>query len=139
MFRNNICKYDEWSLAGYNGYCKIMEVTDGDTVKIGIIRNMHRYVVKLRIHGVDVPETRTSNAVEKQVGLFVKNQVIDHVLHKVVRIRIDKHDKYGRALGDIMMPTNQWLSHWLLCNKFARPYDGGKKSKFDADFYAHIQ
>lgn len=138
LFRNDIHKYNEWTLAGYHGYCKIMEVIDGDTVNIGIIKNMHRFIVKLRISGVDVPETRTKNSHEKQVGLFVKNEVSDHLLHKVVRVRIDKHDKYGRALGDIMMPNNQWLSQWLLCNKFACAYNGGKKKEFAADFYAHI-
>ena len=43
-----------------------------------------------RLTGIDTPEIRTSNHLEKQYGYFVRNQLRNKILNKVVRLKCGK-------------------------------------------------
>ena len=114
---------------------KIVHIYDGDTMHV-VFYEYGQYIKwNCRVMGVDTPEIRTRNAQEKQLGLKVRDLLIDRLLNKIVKIHTDEFDKYGRLLIDVEMPLdplveNQdtiMLSDWLISNNYAYPYEGGTK------------
>lgn len=114
---------------------KIVHIYDGDTMHV-VFYEYGQYIKwNCRIMGVDTPEIRTRNIEEKQLGLKVRDILIDQLLNKIVKIHTDDFDKYGRLLIDVEMPLdpqveNQdsiMLSEWLISNNYAYPYEGGTK------------
>jgi micrococcal nuclease len=83
---------------------KITGVVDGDTIDVDIDLGFNiAYSQRVRLAGIDTPESRTTDKKEKALGLEVKQRLKD-ILAKasVVVIRTQKPDsteKYGRVLG----------------------------------------
>jgi micrococcal nuclease len=110
-------------------------VTDGDTVKCVIdlgwgLTNR----VAVRINGVDCPESRTRRKLEKQAGLVVKAVVVQWLEGKeYLQLHSDNLiGKYaGRCMGNVHWGVSTFrtrdLSIYLLENKLARKYGGGKR------------
>ena len=114
---------------------KIVHIYDGDTMHV-VFYEYGQYIKwNCRVMGVDTPEIRTRNLQEKQLGLKVRDLLIERLLNKIVKIHTDEFDKYGRLLIDVEMPLdpqveNQdsiMLSEWLIANNYAYPYEGGTK------------
>lgn len=95
----------------YEYKCKITRVVDGDTVDVdidlgfGIVLNDER----VRIMGIDTPESRTSDKVEKIFGLAAKER-LKELLGKeaILKTQINKNGedmkgKFGRILGDFIV------------------------------------
>ena len=83
-----------------------------------------------RIVGVDTPEIRTRNKLEKEYGLLVRDKLREKILDKVVTIKCGDFDKYGRLLIDIQERgalAEETVSEWLIKNNYAFKYDGGTK------------
>lgn len=112
---------------------------DGDTIDLWIDLGEKIYLRRtLRIDGIDVPELRSSNEVERDAAAFVAAKVRDwitiispekgdsYVLSKV------KPDKFGRMLGDISI-AGAYLSAHLMALGFARPYHGGERKPWTLD------
>jgi micrococcal nuclease len=84
---------------------EILRVVDGDTVDVLIDLGfdiLHK--TRLRLYGIDAPETRTKDLKEKAAGLKAKTFAIDWLDgHSTVHIQTfkDKHGKYGRVLAEI--------------------------------------
>ena len=59
----------------YEYRCKVSRVVDGDTVDIDIDLGFGVWLHKerVRIIGIDTPESRTRDKVEKRFGLLAKN------------------------------------------------------------------
>ena len=84
--------------------CRILRVIDGDTVDIDIDLGfgvwMHRE--RVRLYGIDTPESRTRDLEEKKFGLLAKAYVRDHLpvgsIQTLVTIK-DGNGKFGRILG----------------------------------------
>ena len=86
--------------------CKIVKVVDGDTVDVDIdlgfdivLRNQ-----RIRLYGIDTPESRTSDKEEKKYGLYAKNY-LKNALGKTATIRTKKdgRGKFGRILGEFVI------------------------------------
>ena len=62
----------------YEYKCKIIKVVDGDTVDVDLDLGFGVWLrdERVRIMGIDTPESRTSDKVEKQFGLAAKNRLI---------------------------------------------------------------
>ena len=117
---------------------KIVYVYDGDTIHVvfKVFNDYYRW--NCRIIGVDTPELRTKNEKEKEKGYMVRDKVKKHFLNKIVKIKCNKFDKYGRLLIDVYLPKNipdkkntTLLSEWLIANDYAYSYDGGTKSQWN--------
>ena len=106
---------------------KVVNVYDGDTVKIVMKMFEKFYRFNCRIEGVDTPELRTRNKKEKAMGIKVRDELRKKILDKMVKVKCGEFDKYGRLLVDIII-DNTSITKWLIENKFAFSYDGGKKS-----------
>ena len=120
----------------YSG--KLLSVIDGDTVDLSIDLgfNIH-HKVRVRLYGVDTPESRTKNELEKAAGLkskeFVKSW-FDANLNVVIQTIKDKNEKYGRILAKVYADENKskCLNEELVSSGFAKAYFGDKKEAFSA-------
>ena len=87
---------------------KILKIVDGDTVDVDIDLGFGIVLTdeRVRIMGIDTPESRTSDKIEKIFGLASKDR-LKHLLNKeaILVTTIDKggedmKGKFGRVLGD---------------------------------------
>ena len=87
----------------YEYNCKIVRVVDGDTVDVDIDLGFGVWLHKerIRLYGIDTPESRTSDKEEKVYGNYAK-QVVENWLPKgstqTLITKKDKAGKYGRIL-----------------------------------------
>ena len=87
---------------------KVLKIVDGDTVDVDI--NLGFGIVltdeRVRIMGIDTPESRTSDKVEKVFGLAAKNRLKELLGEDAILITHedkngeDMKGKFGRVLGD---------------------------------------
>lgn len=90
----------------YEYSAKVVRVVDGDTVDVdidlgfGIVYSNQR----IRMYGIDTPESRTRDLVEKKFGLYAK-EFLKSMLGKTCTLRThkDKAGKFGRILGEFMV------------------------------------
>ena len=89
----------------YEYKCTVVNVVDGDTVDVDIDLGFGVWMRKqrIRMYGIDAPESRTSNKNEKMYGLASKRFLIDMLDDKelVLKTHKDAKGKYGRILGEI--------------------------------------
>lgn len=112
---------------------EVLKVIDGDTLDLMIDLGFdvhHR--VRVRLYGLNTPESRTSDDAEKERGLIAKNYTSDWV-KKSDRIFIktvkDKTEKYGRILAQIYADEKCTicLNEDLIKSGNAVEYFGGKR------------
>lgn len=113
---------------------RALSVVDGDTVDLMIDLgfNIH-HKIRVRLFGVNTPESRTKDAAEKEMGLKAKSFTKDWLDgHQWVFVNTipDKNDKYGRVLAKIYSsdkvddPTTACLNVDIIQAGFAREYYG---------------
>ena len=118
---------------------KVVEVVDGDTVDVEIDLGFHiTFASRIRLAGIDTPESRTKDATEKKLGLEAK-EYLKKKLENANRILVqteksDSSEKYGRILGWLWLGTElKSLNDQMVEDGYAWKYDGGTKVKdFDA-------
>ena len=115
----------------YEYKCKITRVVDGDTVDIDIDLGFGVWLHKerVRIYGIDTPESRTRDKIEKRFGLLAKEFVKQFVKGSSVILRTQKYDakgKFGRILGDIVVDDKS-LSETMIQEHHAVAYHGQSK------------
>ena len=114
---------------------KVIKVVDGDTIDADIDLGFDISLTKrVRLSGVDTPESRTTDLKEKKLGLESK-EWLKHKLEfaKDVLIKTelpDSTEKYGRILGNLYV-NNEALSlnQKMIDEGYALAYDGGTKDK----------
>jgi len=92
------------------------------------------FTSRVRLAGIDTPESRTTDAREKILGLEVKEylkKALDGATDIVIRTeKVDSSEKYGRILGWLFINRQTDSLNTELVNKgYAWSYDGGTKSK----------
>jgi len=121
----------------YEYRVKIVKVVDGDTVDVdidlgfGIILSDER----VRIMGIDTPESRTRDKVEKKFGLASKAR-LKSLLGKtgILKTQINKNGedmkgKFGRILGDFVAEDGRMVTDILVEEGYAVAYFGGSKEE----------
>jgi len=118
----------------YQYSCKVNKVLDGDTVDIDLDLGFNIVLAnqRVRMAGVDTPESRTSNKEEKPRGLLSKKKLAEKLPAgswvKVNTLKPDNNDdKFGRILGEFILDDGTNLNHWLINNNYAVPYQGENK------------
>jgi len=103
----------------YEYKCNIIKVIDGDTVDVDIDLGFGMWMLdeRVRIMGIDTPESRTRDLVEKKFGLAAKKR-LKELLGKsaVLATQVNKNGedmkgKFGRILGDFNVydpTTDSW-------------------------------
>jgi|TARA_B100000925_G_C21938929_1_gene443653 micrococcal nuclease len=115
----------------YEYRCKVSRVVDGDTVDVDIDLGFGVWLHKerVRIIGIDTPESRTRDKVEKRFGLLAKEFVEDFFKIGDVILTTKKYDakgKFGRILGDFKC-NGRTLSKVMIEMHHAVEYHGQSK------------
>ena len=90
----------------YNYKAKIKRVVDGDTVDVYIDLGFDvHYFSRVRLSGINTPESRTRNLEEKKLGLAAKEYVDqwfqNYGSEFIIQTTKDQKEKYGRVLGTV--------------------------------------
>jgi len=118
----------EFSFNEQTKKAKVVSVYDGDTVKVVFPLQEKLYKWNCRIAGIDTPELRTRNKIEKAHGYMVRDKLREKILNKLVTIKCYDFDKYGRLLISIYCDNEKLsVNQWLIDNDYAFKYDGGTK------------
>ncbi len=83
---------------------EILRVVDGDTVDVNIDLGFDISLYKrVRLHGIDAPETRTRDKAEKIRGFKAKARLEELLLEQDKEIYLYSIDKgkYGRCVGSL--------------------------------------
>ena len=126
---NNIEKF---SLKEQTFISKVVEVIDGDTIKVVFKFCGKYYKWTCRLYGINTPETRTRNLEEKKRGLFVKEYVKEKLLNKIINVKCYDFDSFGRLLGDIYTDEQNFNEH-LIDIKYACKFEDRKTYIWDFD------
>jgi micrococcal nuclease len=120
---------------------KVLKVIDGDTldVMIDLGFNIH-HKARVRLYGVNTPESRTKDLAEKEMGLKAKTFTADWIArHQTVFLKTiaGKDDKYGRILAqiysdkDVKSEQTACLNEDIVSSGYARAYFGAGDKTWD--------
>ena len=106
---------------------RVKRVVDGDTLDLDIDLGFRITLrERVRLMGIDTPETRTRDPVEKANGLKSKEFVIGFIADGSVIIKVHGFGKFGRPLVDLYK-DDICLNERLVQMGLAVPYFGGKR------------
>ena len=121
----------------YEYRCKIDRVVDGDTVDVDIDLGFGIWLRKerVRLHGIDTPESRTRDLEEKKYGLAAKSYVQSFLpVGSMQTLRTTKDDKgkFGRILGefvvyDTVTDSSRTLNQIMIDEHYGVEYYGQSK------------
>tara|TARA_R100000781_G_scaffold114228_1_gene84519 strand:+ start:54 stop:425 length:372 start_codon:yes stop_codon:yes gene_type:complete len=122
----------------YNYNAKCVRVVDGDTLDAEIDLGFDVKIKKrIRLAGINAPESRTRNKVEKKLGLAAKERLIEIMEGAADCFELESQElgKYGRVLGKLHINklsgkntlTQVCVNDLLVKEGHAVEYDGGKR------------
>jgi micrococcal nuclease len=119
----------------YEYRCKIVKIVDGDTVDVDIDLGFGVWMHKerIRLYGIDTPESRTRDLDEKKYGLIAKGWIEKFMPLGSMQTLItqkDKSGKFGRILGKFRVNDGSYdiiLNDWMISNHHAVAYYGQSK------------
>ena len=113
----------------------VIAVIDGDTIDVEIDLGFDISITKrVRLAGIDTPESRTTDKVEKALGIEVK-ELLKKKLKAATQIVIrtekpDSSEKYGRVLGCLYIDGDgESVNNALVAGGYAWGYMGDTKVK----------
>ena len=113
----------------------IHKVVDGDTIDADIDLGFDISLTKrIRLAGVDTPESRTADANEKKYGLESKEWLkkkVEGAKNILIKTELpDSTEKYGRIIGHLFINDQDTsLNDQMIIEGYAWEYDGGTKVK----------
>ena len=116
--------------------CSIERVVDGDTVDVTIdlgFKIFHK--ARVRLYGIDTPESRTRDKDEKARGLLAKSYIVDKVESTeniIIRTKKDAKGKFGRILGELIV-DNTNLNEAMISKHLGVAYYGQSKEAIEAE------
>jgi micrococcal nuclease len=118
---------------------QVSKVVDGDTIDVDIDLGFNiSYSQRLRLAGIDTPESRTKDKLEKTLGVeskeYLKSKFKDAIDIVVKTEKPDSSEKYGRILGWVYIDGNtKSVNEQMIEDGYAWSYMGETKVK---DFVA---
>ena len=113
----------------------IHKVVDGDTIDADIDLGFDISLTKrIRLAGVDTPESRTKDEYEKKLGLESKEWLkkrCENAKDILIKTELpDSTEKYGRIIGHLFINGEETsLNEQMIAEGYALAYDGGTKDK----------
>lgn len=125
----------------YEYRCKVVHIVDGDTVDVDIDLGFGVWMKKqrIRLYGIDTPESRTRDLEEKKYGLAAKaylTGMLDDEAGIILKTYKDKEGKFGRILGELWRTTNyadQSINEYMIEKHHAVRYMGQSKESIEED------
>jgi micrococcal nuclease len=112
----------------YKYNAKLDRVVDGDTVDALVDLGFNTWKkVRIRMHGMNAPESRTRNLEEKKLGLAAKARLIEILGDGDFTLQSHGVGKYGRCLGEIFRESDVSINRQLINEGHATEYFGGKR------------
>ncbi len=108
---------------------EILRVVDGDTVDVRMDLGFNVWhKCRVRLMGINAPESRTRDKEEKKRGLAAKQWLIDRLEAAGSDIEMQSHGsgKYGRVLGELFTKEGN-INKIMVKEGHAVFYDGGKR------------
>ena len=113
----------------YEYKCEVKRIVDGDTVDVIIDLGFSiLYSTRVRLYGIDTPESRTRDKDEKVRGLLSKDYLKEWLDQGGVIIRTyrDKEGKFGRVLGEMVVGGRN-INLLMVNENYAVKYEGQSK------------
>lgn len=126
----------------YNAIIK--RVVDGDTVDVDIDLGFDVVLTnqRIRLYGMDTPESRTRDPIEKVFGKMAK-EFLEEKLGETctLRSKVDKRGKFGRILGEFVVydhneDREMTVNEIMIRDNLAVPYHGQSKQDIEE---AHLK
>ena len=111
----------------------VTKVVDGDTIDADIDLGFDISLTKrIRLAGIDTPESRTTNVKEKAMGLESKEwlkKTLEGAKDILIKTELpDSTEKYGRIIGHLFINGQETsLNNQMITEGYALAYDGGTK------------
>ena len=124
-----------WGDTMYEYRARVLKVIDGDTVDVDIDLGFGVWLKdeRVRIMGIDTPESRTRDKVEKKFGLAAKARLKELLgPTPILKTQVgkggeDMKGKFGRILGDFLTKDGKKCGELLVKEGHAVKYMGGAK------------
>jgi endonuclease YncB( thermonuclease family) len=137
-----------FSFNGVNGMSRVVDITDGDTIKAIINFKDEYYKIIVRLNNIDTCETKSKSEENKILGINAKKRLYNLITNKTIEsndkkiikkelnencyliyLKCYEFDKYGRVLGDIYKNDvdDVSFSSILINEKLAYIYGGKTK------------
>ena len=137
-----------FSFNGVNGLSRVVDITDGDTIKAIINFKDEYYKIIVRLNNIDTCETKSKSEENKILGINAKKRLYNLITNKTIEsndkkiikkelnencyliyLKCYEFDKYGRVLGDIYKNDGDDVSYSsiLINEKLAYIYGGKTK------------
>ena len=114
---------------------KVTKIVDGDTIDVEIDLGFDiSFSSRVRLAGIDTPESRTTDKMEKALGLESKEylkKAIDASKTVVIKTeKMDSSEKYGRILGWLFLDGSKVsVNEQMIADGYAWGYLGDTKVK----------
>jgi micrococcal nuclease len=123
---------DDWADEWFYAY--VVKVYDGDTITVEVRRHGRWVLQSIRLAGIDTPELRTKNPLERDAAERARDALSQGILHRHVWLHCHGREKYGRILADVF-PVSYFRTRgdpswnqWMLDTQLACSYDGKTKT-----------
>ena len=125
----------------YEYKCKIVRIVDGDTVDVDIDLGFGVWMRKqrIRMYGIDTPESRTSDKVEKVYGKAATEFLTKWTNAGDLTLKTfkDGKGKFGRILGELWYGGEHNINQLLVDNHHAVRYYGQSKEEIAEEHLAN--
>tara|TARA_Y100000389_G_C17433660_1_gene504212 strand:+ start:810 stop:1277 length:468 start_codon:yes stop_codon:yes gene_type:complete len=112
---------------GVVGKGYISGVYDGDSFDVVMELFGQPTKLKTRLDGLDTPELRTKDLLEKALGYRARDRVRELCLDKEVSVWLLQFEKYGRTMVRVTLDDGRDLSRLLIDERLAQEYGGQTK------------
>jgi micrococcal nuclease len=114
----------------YRYNAKLDRVVDGDTIDALVDLGFDIWKkVRIRMVGMNAPESRTKDLEEKKLGLAAKSRLNELLESNDFIFTLQSHGvgKFGRCLGEIFIEENISINQTLINEGYATEYYGGAR------------
>ena len=91
---------------------KVVRVLDGDTIEVLV----NKEPIRIRLADIDCPEKKQS------FGNAAKKYVLEIAAHEIVTVDARSKDRYGRTIGEVILPNGESLNRLLISHGYAWHY-----------------
>ena len=127
----------------YEYNCKVEKIVDGDTIDVVLDLGFDiLYKSRIRLYGIDTPESRTRNLDEKVRGkmasAFLKKAIEEGEKVCIQTKLKDSRGKFGRVLGDVVVDGVN-INQSMVDNHHAVKYFGQSKDDIEEEHLKNRQ
>ena len=97
---------------------KVVRVLDGDTIEVLV----NKEPIRIRLANIDCPEKK------QPYGSAAKKYVLKIAAHEMVTVEAETKDRYGRTIGEVILPNGGSLNRQLIRDGYAWHYKKYSKS-----------